>query len=352
MILNLEDFPKFPADGLRIAANLATAYDTWAEAVRERDAIPSSMYWVQRNHIEYLGLKKHSRDHGTTVGPRNAETEARYNQYQADQARLANRITASAAEMSPAIRQYRALRMPIIAQRPGQILRELDLSGLLGNALMLVGTNAFAAYQLECGHRFPTGIDETEDIDFAWCAKSKIALTVTTEKQIGSPLLRALRAFDPTFSINRKKPFQAVNDAAYEVELLVAPSQLKTLSPDEAFSPVSGLIEQEWLLEGRAIRHVVITRDNKPCALFVPDPRWMALHKIWLSAQAKRNPLKREKDARQGNVLLDATRHFLSVGYPLDVDFVFGLPPELRDIFRDWCEVRRFHPDRVAGEFR
>lgn len=75
----------------------------------------------------------------------------------------------------------------------------------------------------------------------------------------------------------------------------------------------------------------------------------MALHKLWLSQKPQRDRAKRPKDERQGNVLMDATRHFLADTYPLGIDFVVELPDELREIFNAWAASRRFDP-RVVGQ--
>ena len=340
------DFTPFPRDAARIATNLATVYDTWLDAKRARNLLPSSMFWVKRGDTDYLSVKQTWRDSGSTRGARSTETEAQLAKFLDDATTLDRRIEVSSSEITPLVRQYRSQRLPMVATRPGKILRELDLAGLLGVPLMLVGTNAFAAYQLQWGRRFPGGVDETEDIDFTWCDLRGASFAAATPPPVvhGSPLLRALRAFDPSFAVNKRKPYQAVNDEGYEVELLVAPSQLKNLSSDEVFSPVAGLFEQEWLLKGEPLRHVAITQDNKPCSLYVPDPRWMALHKLWLADQPKRNALKRDKDRTQGHVLLDAARLFPDVSYPIDLNFALELPQELRDIFLAWCESRGYQP--------
>ena len=72
------------------------------------------------------------------------------------------------------------------------------------------------------------------------------------------------------------------------------------------------------------------------------DPRWMALHKIWLSTKPQRNALEKPKDLRQGNVLLSACRYFLADAYPLDIDFVLELPAELRELFNEWAHASGF----------
>ena len=147
----------------------------------------------------------------------------------------------------------------------------------------------------------------------------------------------------------------AVNNSGYERELLAAPSTHR-LPPDVSFSPMGSLVEQEWLLRGSPIDCVVATLRNRACPLYVPDPRWMAVHKLWLAQKPGRNPVKRPKDARQGEVLLDATRYFLSHSHPLDVDFVLDLPEELRDCFNEWAASRGFDPGepdlRSAGNMQ
>ena len=107
---------------------------------------------------------------------------------------------------------------------------------------------------------------------------------------------------------------------------------------------MASLIEQEWRLRGQPVSCVVVTVRHRVCPLYVPDPRWMALHKFWLAIKPDRNPIKKPKDERQGNVLLDAARYFLRDSHPLDIGFVLELPDELQVLFNRWAESRRFDP--------
>lgn len=156
-------------------------------------------------------------------------------------------------------------------------------------------------------------------------------------------LLQVLQGVDPSYRINDKKRCQAVNSAGYEVELLAAPS-LAPLPKDESFEPMYSLAEQEWLLNGRPVAFVVATLRRRACPVYVPDPRWMAVHKLWLSTKPARRESKKPKDRRQGEVLLDACRYFLQDTYPLDLDFVLDMPPELRDVFDAWARERGYDP--------
>ena len=107
---------------------------------------------------------------------------------------------------------------------------------------------------------------------------------------------------------------------------------------------MASLIEQEWLLRGTAVSVVVATVRGRGAPLVVPHPRWMALHKLWLADKPERRADKKEKDRRQGTVLLDAGRYFLQASHPLNMDFVLELPDELRLHFDQWCLDAGFIP--------
>jgi hypothetical protein len=57
--------------------------------------------------------------------------------------------------------------------------------------------------------------------------------------------------------------------------------------------------------------------------------------RLWMAAQAKRNPLKRPKDRLQGLALLDAVAEAMP-HYPLDPNFEAGLPEGLVPYFAEW----------------
>ena len=85
-------------------------------------------------------------------------------------------------------------------------------------------------------------------------------------------------------------------------------------------------------------------RQGPRCAAGGAGPRWMALHKLWLADKPERRADKKEKDRRQGTVLLDAARYFLQNAHPLNINFVLELPDELRSYFDQWCADAGFTP--------
>lgn len=336
-------FLPFSDEGLRVAANLAQRHDAWLEAERRLEALPTTMYFARREGgREYLIVKRHSRDNGTSMGARSAETERLLQQYLDERGAAQNALTQTESALAEIVAQYRALKLPLAMPRPAQILRELDIAGLLGTDLMAVGTNAFAVYQIEAAARFVNVSDETEDFDLAWCRGSGVSLARLSDK---SPsLLETLRKVDPTFRINPRRPYQALDERGYEVELLVAPSMFRTRPKDDGFSPMAVFPEQEWLLRGRPVRHVVASRDGRTCPIFAPDPRWMGLHKLWLARKPERSAAKKPKDRLQGEILLEAVALRLQDAYPMDVDFVMDLPQELREVFDAWARDNAFTP--------
>jgi hypothetical protein len=338
------DFIQFSPESGRAIANLEMAHHQWTDSRQELEALPVSMYWQAKDGQDYLAVKQHSSDSGTTVGVRSPQLEAQLLAFTERKDALKARIALTDPLIRDRAAQYRALRLPALPDRQAEILRKLDIEGLLGNDLLVVGTNAFAAYELACQAKFPVGNEETEDFDLAWCQNTRVSLAsaAPTQTQAKRPsLFSVLRSIDATYRINPKKPYQAVNDAGYEVELLAAPST-HPLPKGSGFDPMASLTEQEWLLCGQPLSCVVATVRMRACPLYVPDPRWMALHKLWLSQKPKRDRNKKPKDERQGNVLLDATRYFLADSHPLDIDFVLSLPDDLRDIFNAWATSRQF----------
>ncbi len=348
------DFIPFSADAQRSIANLEAAYGQLVDIERELDAMPTSMFWQTKNGKDYLAVKKSTSACGTTQGPRSVETERQFAEYSAERTRLQARRASLSALVQDRVKLCRALRLPQLAEQQGRLLRELDLHGLLGYDVLVVGTNAFASYEMVCGARFPVGNEATEDFDLAWCRDTKVALAAIAppapHQAAGSraTLMSVLKRIDSSYAINKRKPYQAVNDAGYEVQLLAAPST-HPLPSNEPFEPLATLDEQEWLLRGRPVQCVVTTNKPGTCPLYAPDPRWMAVHKLWRSRKPERNPSKKGKDARQGNVLLDATRYFLGDSYPMDLDFVLELPPELRDLFTVWAQQSGFDPTKPSA---
>src|SRR3546814_3013534 len=79
--------------------------------------------------------------------------------------------------------------------------------------LLVVGTNAVAAYALEAGGFIPELPDETADFDLAW--------TETDPQQDAQIVWDLLKAVDATFTVNTERSFQRSEEHTSELQSLM-----------------------------------------------------------------------------------------------------------------------------------
>jgi hypothetical protein len=273
---------------LRAAIDLRDAYDATILLWREQDQLLGRMTWKTVSGYDYLYHVRGDAGHGTSLGRRSADTQARYEQFRTRKTSIKQTLAATEPDLRRAAAVYVALALPVLDSFTAKLLQHLDREQILGSTVMVVGTNAMPAYQLEAQMRLRQRIHATRDVDLAW----------REAKKPGTALLwPALREHSPGIVINAERPFQAITQDRREIELLVAPSVFDALG-GEPFQAMP-LPEQEWLLQGEPLRQVVTGLDRTPTALIVPDPRYFALHKAWLADKPGRDPLKRPKDRNQ-----------------------------------------------------
>lgn len=329
----------FSDEQARVLVNLAQHYGAWIEAERAMAGLPYGMRWKTSGGRDYLCRIIDRAGNATSLGPRSPKTEAVLAEYRERRAATEAARDGAGDRLEVSARQYRALLLPMIPAEAAAILREADRRSLLGSHLLAVGTNAIPAYCVEAAGRILGASDETDDFDMAWVAVGA--------DPASNPVWAMLKAVDHTYTVNTERPFQARNAKAFEFELLAAPSRLPGMGRRDQPRPVP-LPEQEWLLNGRPVSHVVVARDGSPARLAVPDPRWFALQKLWMSVQEKRNPLKRGKDERQGLAVLDAVADAMPQ-YPLGAGFEAEIPAELEPHYERWKAARNGRPRPSRG---
>ena len=316
----------FNEEQQRLLNNLSQYYDAWLAHARPlHDEYADRLQWKTVAGKQYLYRIVDRKGNGASLGPKSAATEAEFARYTTERDKFRAGARAAKSRLVVAGSLYRALRLPVIANPAAAILREADLRGMLDGALLVVGTNALAAYDLEAGARFAAGLDATEDFDLSWSGDAVTTLALQGDATQG--VFNLLKAVDDTYTINTERSFQARNRGAYAVDLLCSPLTVGHLAPGEMLSPLP-LPSQAWLLAGRPVRQIVCARDGSVARIAAPDPRLFALHKLWLSKQKSRERLKRGKDQAQGEVLLKAIKTNMP-HYPLNKAFLNKLPDEL-----------------------
>jgi hypothetical protein len=71
----------------------------------------------------------------------------------------------------------------------------------------------------------------------------------------------------------------------------------------------------DWLADAPRKTQIVIGENGFPVRFVVPDPRVFALHKIWLSLQPTRDPMKRNRDFRQGEAVAVLVMEYLHLSF-------------------------------------
>jgi hypothetical protein len=81
----------------------------------------------------------------------------------------------------------------------------------------------------------------------------------------------------------------------------------------------------DWLQNSPPFDAVAIDEKGEPVRIVAPDPRVWAVHKLWLSRRADRQPIKRHRDAAQAEAVVASYLTHL----PFEADQRRMLPKEL-----------------------
>lgn len=311
---------------LRGLVNAAQLYETWRDAKAQLAQLPGGMYWRVIHSKEYLYqyLKGPAGQQTKSLGPRTPKTEEEHHEFEETKKALDERCAGVEARIEEYAPMWRALRLPAIDRSAGRILRALDQSDFVGKSVMVIGTYALKAYEVASASDFSTGMDATDDLDFTLCLGAE-----NIDPDVPRRLLLTLRQADKSFIVTTNSAGTLVNKDGYKIDLLTNHAAASHYSSSLPWKPIA-LEGQEWLLLGTPVDTVAIDLTGWPVRIVAPDPRYFALHKLWLSKRPGRPAAKRAKDGRQGNALLGAIQLHMSQ-YPFDAAFVAGLPPALRN---------------------
>lgn len=316
----------------RLLVELDQLYQVWREAAQK--GLQGRYRWRRSNDTDYLYLMFPGSDRGASQGPRSDQTEAVYEEHRAaeEQARAVwTRLLVKG-------RMLKSARVPMVTAAAGEALRALDLSGLLGDCVRVVGSMALPAYELAAGVKLDPALHATEDMDLTWVLSPQ---DLQTSPSPPVQLLEALKRTDDTWTVNSERPFQLRNRQGEILDVLLAPSLADGYPRRERVRPAT-LESQDWLLGGMPLERVVIDLSGKPVRVVAPDPRLFALHKLYMASdpavKASRKREKSAKDERQGLALMELIEQRMPE-YPLDESFAESLPAPLRDALTAWNDT-------------
>lgn len=293
-------------------------FEAWRESAREfRHSYSGSMLWSKTGNREYL--RRRYSTGWENLGPRSPETERIKDAYTEQRTKLRQRVTRQKSRFEQREKVLRALGLGRVPETAARVLRKLDEVNLLGKQLFVVGTHCLYAYEARSGVLFEPSLTATQDIDLLWDARRKLSIAVLDEVK-PEGVIGLLRKVDRSFE-TRPGHYRAVNDDGFYVDLIrpLAADEMKNksakivdLEHDMAASAIVGL---QWLVNAPKFEQVAIGFDGRPVWMACVDPRVFALHKLWMSKQEDREPLKRKRDAAQARAVSDVARDYLDMSF-------------------------------------
>ena len=288
----------------RVFIDTAQLYDAYIDAFYKSRAYRGGMHWKKAKGREYLFKSRDRYGYGKSLGPRSPETEKILAEFRKNKQQIKGRLAGLKNRLSEQARFCKAAMIQRVPRIAAEILRLLDQQKLLGRNVVIVGTNALYAYEATAGIFFDNPIMATQDLDILWDIRSKLTL-VADDDIDHAGLLDLLIKADKSFEPLGPRSFRAVNRNGYLVDLIKPePKNILKQERTQMGGPndlrAAEIKNLHWLVSSPKISQVVIGDDGYPAALSVPDPRSFALHKMWLSNQANREPVKKKRDHDQG----------------------------------------------------
>jgi len=320
---------ELSAEQRRIAADAIQLYEHHLELSTEMRAMAGGMFWKTVDHHVYLVRSLDRDGHIRSLGSRAPRTEAIYNDFVARKKELRARTASIASELRRKAKFCVAAGVNRVPSIAANIARVIDRAGLLGHHLILLGSHALYAYEIAAGVAFKTALLQTQDLD--------ALLDPYSPLEIGAPIRKLgiiglLKKVDKTFAPARELSFRATNHKGFTVELLRPVKAHRELPGASSIGMGKDLLAEQllgldWILAGPRFAQIIIGGNGFPARFVVPDPRVFALHKIWLSLQPTRSPIKRKRDFRQGEAVARVAIEYLNLSFK--DSSLRGLPSEL-----------------------
>ena len=293
---------EFQENQQRTLDQAVRAHQAYLEALEAIRPFKGGMHWKKITGREYLYKYRDRYGHGHSLGPRSPNTEGIWADFVRQRREAAARLGAERRRLAEAARFCRAAlinRVPDPVTRTLQYLTPGDGSGA---PLMVIGTQALAAYEFAAG----VFIETPKTSPGGWETGS--GLTLAAPALIPpAELLARLRRADRSFQALPGPEMVAVTKTGFRVSF-VSPPTVRAPHRSRDRDAQGGTVPAEAgdlaaLVNSPRFSQVVIGRRGDPVIMVVPDPRALALHKLWLSQQEGREPLMQARDRCQAVAL-------------------------------------------------
>jgi len=327
-------FKEFSDNQRRVYIDSIQLYDAYMDAYQKSRAYRGGMHWKKAKGREYLFRTLDRYGNGKSLGVRSEETEKTYQAFHRAKKEIQGRLGSLKDRMREQARFCKAAMIQRVPKVVSSILRVLDEQKVLGQSVTVVGTNIMYAFEAAAGVFFERSILATQDMDLMWDTRPKLALVMDKGLMPGG-MISLLKKADRSFERMRRSKFRAVNKDGYMVDLIKSmPKDIRMNEKQRMGDPgdleAAEIRNLQWLVSSPKFSQVVIGEDGYPSLMTGPDPRAFALHKIWLSRQKDRNPLKKNRDLKQGLAIAQILMNYLPQ-YEFNKSEMRMFPAHVRD---------------------
>ena len=289
-------FREFQDNQQRTLNRAVEAYQAYLEAVQASRPLKGGMHWKKVKGREYLYKYRDRYGHGSSLGPRSPHTERLWAEFGRQRREIAALLGARRQQLAEAARFCRAALIHRVPEPVTRILRYLPPGDLTAAPLMVIDTHALHAFEFAAGVFIGTPRDSPL---FAGAAQG-LTLAAAAAGVAGR---RSCACCARRTALMKPSPATAARPSiklGFRVRLLRPPTahsghrMVVRDAPGVTVPAESG--DLAALMAAPKFSQVVIGRRGDPVTMVVPDPRALALHKLWLSQRQDREPADKERD--------------------------------------------------------
>ncbi|MFZ5447166.1 MAG: GSU2403 family nucleotidyltransferase fold protein [Thermodesulfobacteriota bacterium] len=304
---SFREFQKTQQETLDRAGQAHRAY---RDSLKALLPYKGGMHWKIIKGRHYLYKYRDRRGNGESLGPRSPTTERLHDEFGRQRLEASSQLRHRREQLAIAARFCRAALINRVPETIIRIVHRLEEEGLPGAPLAVIGTPALYVFEFAAG----VFIDTPKNSPF-WSGASHHLTLAGSATVPPDQFLRLLRRADRSFCALPGNDCQAVNNRGFLVRLIRPPmvrDQIRP-APNDSHGPMvpaeSG--DLTALLNTPRFSQVVIGKRGTPATMAAPDPRTLALHKLWLSQQQDRDPAKRSRDRVQALALAELILRYL-----------------------------------------
>ncbi len=330
-------FKVLDSEQRRIYLDTCQIYQAFLETLRQSDSQKGGMRWKKTGDKEYLFKTRDGRGNGKSLGVKSPETEAIYTAFHQQKQQTKQRLLQLQTALTRQTKLAVAIGINRVPKTAANVVRVLGREGLLGQGLTVLGTYALYGYEAAAGLHFDSGLLATMDIDLLFDAQKKLKLRGEINH---SGLVGLLKKADASFQIAAAGHYRAVNNKGFMVELIkTIPVPPMKIEKQSVFNVAGDLVAAEvagltWLDNAPNFKHLVIAEDGVPVEFVMPDPRYFALHKLWLSQLDNREAVKKPRDLQQARAVAKLAMDYLGLSFA-EVELL-AFPAQVRAMLPDF----------------